>query len=188
MRLFLCSNELFYQECLDDFSNFGQIELSTGLSIKELASIYFDGIGMFNGDKEFEATRIANQIIDNRSMLDDYFAIVVDGSGMLTGLPVIVDGYIPDMMKLPAFVKDLSDTVDWKTEIGALSSICKVIAKFYELSWSGGGDNEFRSFNKTVEFIIYPLIKKKLCPSAQQKSAFGYLSDVSTLYKVFHRC
>jgi hypothetical protein len=51
----------------------------------------------------------------------------------LTGLPLLLDGYIPDLACLPQLVLQLVRDVDWDTEQACFASLATVLANFYAL-------------------------------------------------------
>uniref|UniRef100_A0A383V9C2 DNA mismatch repair protein S5 domain-containing protein n=1 Tax=Tetradesmus obliquus TaxID=3088 RepID=A0A383V9C2_TETOB len=51
----------------------------------------------------------------------------------LTGLPLLLDGYVPDLASLPQLVLQLVRDVDWDTEQACFSSLASVLAGFYAL-------------------------------------------------------
>lgn len=120
-------------------------------------------------------------------MLDDYFSVLIDEDGNLTALPILIDGYEPDYRKLPTFLKELAKDVNWADEESCFYTMGKVLAEFYSLS-SPSNDEERKVFAKNVECVIYPVMKQKLRPTSVQLDAFSCISEVSKLYKVFHRC
>jgi DNA mismatch repair protein MLH1 len=51
----------------------------------------------------------------------------------LTGLPLLLDGYVPDLACLPQLVLLLVRDVDWDTEQACFASLATVLANFYAL-------------------------------------------------------
>ncbi len=50
----------------------------------------------------------------------------IDDSGQLRGLPVLIDGYAPDLARLPDFVLRLSRDVEWEQEKACFRTVAEV--------------------------------------------------------------
>ena len=50
----------------------------------------------------------------------------VDEAGRLTALPQLVDGYVPDLARLPGFVLSLARDVDWAEEKPCFRTLAEV--------------------------------------------------------------
>jgi DNA mismatch repair protein MLH1 len=55
------------------------------------------------------------------------------GELRLTGLPLLLDGYVPDLACLPQLVLQLVRDVDWDTEQACFASLASALAGFYAL-------------------------------------------------------
>jgi DNA mismatch repair protein MLH1 len=51
----------------------------------------------------------------------------------LTGIPLLLDGYVPDLSLIPQLVMQLARDVDWESEKECFKSLAKVVAWFYGL-------------------------------------------------------
>lgn len=49
----------------------------------------------------------------------------------LTGLPLLLDGYVPDLSCIPQLILRLARDVDWDTEQECFKSLAEVLAAFY---------------------------------------------------------
>lgn len=98
-KLYMCNTkilmqELFYQFILYNFQNFGTIEFSKPLSLKELFLIALDlpdiGWTPEEGDKN-ELVDTALQILRNKAaLLSDYFSFKIDSDDNLVGIPLLL--------------------------------------------------------------------------------------------------
>jgi hypothetical protein len=51
----------------------------------------------------------------------------------LTGLPALLEGYVPDFSRLPRLVLQLARDVEWETEMECFKSLAAALADFYAL-------------------------------------------------------
>jgi DNA mismatch repair protein MLH1 len=74
-------------------------------------------------------------LVDNAEMLEEYFSVVIEIDDedkiMLTGLPVLLEGYTPQTHALPMFLLRLATEVDWSEEIPCFQGVCRELASFY---------------------------------------------------------
>jgi len=66
-------------------------------------------------------------------MLKEYFSVEIDKSGNLCTLPVVLDQYTPDMERLPRFVLNLGNDVDWENEMECFETFAAAMADFYAM-------------------------------------------------------
>ncbi|KAG0056370.1 DNA mismatch repair protein [Gryganskiella cystojenkinii] len=134
------SEELFYQLCLRDFSNFGFIRLSTPAPIKEmvLMALEDEQVLMERDEwpeelkpKEEIAETVAKMLVSRKEMLHEYFSIIVTDDGHLTAIPMMIKGYVPNLEKLPDFLWRLGSEVDWTAEKSCFQTIARELAVFY---------------------------------------------------------
>ncbi|KAL2148138.1 hypothetical protein VTH82DRAFT_1795, partial [Thermothelomyces myriococcoides] len=131
--------EYFYQLGLTDFGNFGVIRFSPSLDLRELLTIAAqqekDTAGDANGDEDFDVVEIvdlvAEQLIERREMLLEYFSLEISPAGELLGIPLLIKGYTPALVKLPRFLLRLGPHVNWTEEKPCFESMLKEIAAFY---------------------------------------------------------
>ena len=109
------SRELFYQILLFKFGNFDFLRLSEPAPIYELALLALDceesGWTEEDGSKDELASYIVNLLKDKATMLLDYFSLEIDKEGCVLTLPLLVDGYVPNLNGLPMFVLRLATEV-----------------------------------------------------------------------------
>ncbi|KAF9914196.1 DNA mismatch repair protein [Lobosporangium transversale] len=134
------SEELFYQICLRDFSNFGYIRLTTPAPIKDLVMMALDEEQelMEGGtwpeelkSKEEIAETVKSHLVTRREMLREYFSICISDNGDLTAIPMMLKGYVPNLEKLPDFLWRLGSEVDWTAEKACFHTVARELAIFY---------------------------------------------------------
>ncbi|RWS31666.1 DNA mismatch repair protein Mlh1-like protein [Leptotrombidium deliense] len=179
------SEQLFYQLYLKFFGNFGSIRFDTKICIEELSNIYFQKYSG-NAEKSLSSKNVKRLLTEKRDMLSDYFAIEVDAEGRLFGLPIILDGHLPDFNMLPDFIYRLANHVNWDEEQLCFHTLGLALASFYSRNLT---DNECTSdWKRMVEYVIYPKAKQCLQPSSSLRSSFSETTDLNVLYRVFERC
>ncbi|KAG0207602.1 DNA mismatch repair protein [Mortierella sp. GBA30] len=134
------SEELFYQICLRDFSNFGYIRLSAPVSIKELVLMALDDEQELMEKSEWPselkpkdeiAETVTKHLINRKEMLKEYFSICITDDGKLTAIPMMIKGYVPNLEKLPDFLWRLGSEVDWTAEKACFQTVSRELAIFY---------------------------------------------------------
>ncbi|KAF9967951.1 DNA mismatch repair protein, partial [Mortierella alpina] len=134
------SEELFYQICLRDFSNFGFIRLSTPVSVKEMVLMALDDEQELMEKSEWPAElkpkeeiaeTVTKQLVSRREMLREYFSVCITDDGQLSALPMMIKGYVPNLDKLPDFLWRLGSEIDWTGEKACFQTLAKELAIFY---------------------------------------------------------
>lgn len=142
-------------------------------------------------------------------MISEYFSIDIDSRGQIAALPLLLQGYTPNMAKLPELLLRLAASVNWDEEKRCFDGISRELAKFYSVRFlllpDDGGNiptdidrpeyvslngTTFSRFKKTVELIVLPAIRRcfvapKTFPA---RSCMIELTDLPNLYRVFERC
>ncbi|CAH8513811.1 unnamed protein product [Schistosoma haematobium] len=145
IRLKPLSQALFYQLLLINFGNHGEIILREPAPLADLLSIgheylrkssrYLSNISSAEFVKKATAT-----LVQHASMLWDYFSIKIttdsNGNQVLTGIPLIIADYIPELNQLPIYVTKLATQVSWSVESVCFENICCITANFYAVSSS----------------------------------------------------
>ncbi|KAK0715731.1 hypothetical protein B0H67DRAFT_645436 [Lasiosphaeris hirsuta] len=227
VRLFLVDYgrvcfEYFYQVGLTDFGNFGVIRFSPPLGLKELLQVAAEqekkaassqgGVGD-NFDVEEVVELVADQLIERREMLLEYFSFEISPTGELLSIPLLVKGYTPAMVKLPQFLLKLGPHINWSDERGCFETFLKALATFYVPerlpatpgpTSTGEGDqqeeDEGSAINDelkarrdhvrwAVEHVFFPAFKARLVATKSLMQA-GVLevANLKGLYRVFERC
>ncbi|KAF4973522.1 hypothetical protein FZEAL_9305 [Fusarium zealandicum] len=129
--------EYLYQLGLTDFGNFGTIQFSPALDLRELlrmaAEVEKNAISSPDEDFDTETLvdRVADQLIERREMLLEYFNLEISPAGELVSLPLLVKGYTPPIVKLPRFLLRLGPAVDWSEEKACFETFVRELATFY---------------------------------------------------------
>jgi DNA mismatch repair protein MLH1 len=208
-----CS-EYFYQLGLTDFGNFGVIRFSPALGLKDLLRMAAESEkkALDASDDDFPVEKIvdkvANQLIERREMLHEYFSLEISPTGELISMPMMIKGYTPPLSKLPRFLLRLGPNVKWNDEKGCFDTLLRELATFYvpeQLPTAptprgdGLGDEmeDIPEDVKTrrqhvrwaVEHIFFPAFKAKLVATkALMDGGILEVASLKGLYKVFERC
>ncbi|XP_062071968.1 DNA mismatch repair protein Mlh1 isoform X2 [Lepus europaeus] len=201
------SEELFYQILIYDFANFGVLRLSEPAPLFDLAMLALDspesGWTEEDGPKEGLAEYIVEFLKKKAEMLADYFSLEIDEEGNLTGLPLLIDNYVPPLEGLPLFILRLATEVNWDEEKECFESLSKECAMFYsvrkqyiseESTLSGqqskAPGSSANSWKWTVEHVVYKAFRSHLLPPKHftEDGNILQLANLPDLYKVFERC
>ncbi|KAM4687275.1 DNA mismatch repair protein Mlh1 isoform 1-T1 [Discoglossus pictus] len=199
------SQELFYQILMYDFGNFGIMRLSESAPLYDLAMLALDsaesGWTEEDGPKEGLAEYIVEFLQKKNEMLKDYFSLEIDEEGRLTGLPLLIDNYIPPMEGLPMFILRLATEVNWDDEKDCFESLGKECSMFYSLrkqyileESANAEDNNpgfgSASWRWTTEHVLYKAFRTHLLPPKPfaENGSILQIANLPDLYKVFERC
>lgn len=207
--------EYFYQVGLTDFGNFGTIRFQPPLNLREILSLAATrekktaAEGELADDDDFDVEDVANtvaeQLIERREMLLEYFSFEVTPVGELLSIPLLTKGYTPSMAKLPQFLLRLGPHIDWNDERGCFESFLRELASFYvpeQLPPLPGNaeqleaediSNEVKSrrahVRRAVEHVFFPAFKARLVATKSlMNGGVLELADLKGLYRVFERC
>jgi len=86
-----------------------------------------------DGPKDQIAQLNVELLICKAEMLKEYFSVEIDELGNLCTLPVVLDQYTPDMDRLPSFVLNLGNNVDWENEMECFETFAAAMADFYAM-------------------------------------------------------
>ena len=195
----IISKDFMYQIALYGFSNFGVIPLDPGLSVFELLSIGLDQckdeFKIEERGKEIIVKEARELIVGMRLMLEEYFSILIDEEGTLTGLPVFIPGYMPNTQKLAIFLAELGLKVDYSEEKECFRDLAHILSDFY--SFTGIGDDQTEAeYYHCVEHFLFAELSHSIGLSEWieiQKPATGLpcireIANLKELYKIFERC
>ncbi|XP_053324252.1 DNA mismatch repair protein Mlh1 [Spea bombifrons] len=198
------SQELFYQILIYDFGNFGILKLSESAPLYDLAMLALDssesGWTEEDGPKEGLAEYIVQFLQKKCEMLKDYFSLELDEKGNLTGLPLLIDNYIPPLEGLPMFILRLATEVNWDDEKECFESFSKECSLFYSLRKQfileesaceeKSAEITSPSWKWTTEHILYKAFRTHLLPPKPfaEDGSILQLANLPDLYKVFERC
>ncbi|XP_018413302.1 PREDICTED: DNA mismatch repair protein Mlh1 isoform X2 [Nanorana parkeri] len=198
------SQELFYQILIYDFGNCGIMKLSESAPVYDLAMLALDspesGWTEEDGPKEGLAEYIVQFLQKKSEMLKDYFSLEIE-DGNLTGLPLLLDNYIPPLEGLPMFVLRLATEINWDDEkecFGSFSKECSMfysLRKQYVLEESPSPEDkdlaqDAPSWRWTTEHVLYKAFRNHLQPPKPfaEDGCILQLANLPDLYKVFERC
>ncbi|KAI8629580.1 histidine kinase-like ATPase [Xylariaceae sp. FL1651] len=198
--------EYFYQVGLTDFGNFGVIKFQPALDLRELLQIAAEQEKMADDD-DFDVAevvdRVAEQLIERREMLLEYFSLEISPAGEILSIPLLLKGYTPSMAKLPQFLLRLGPYVNWTDEKLCFESFLKELATFYvpeQLPSLPGSDQDEEDVpdeikvrraqvRRAVEHIFFPAFKARLVATKSfMKGGVLELANLKGLYRVFERC
>ncbi|KAI1409619.1 DNA mismatch repair protein MutL [Hypoxylon sp. FL1857] len=200
--------EYFYQVGLTDFGNFGVIKFQPALDLREVLKIAAEQEKAIAADEDdFDVgdvvDTVAEQLIERREMLLEYFNLEISPAGELSSIPLLMKGYTPSMAKLPQFLLRLGPHVNWTDEKLCFESFLKELATFYvpeQLPTLPGNDeteenipDEIKArrtqIRRTVEHIFFPAFKARLVATKSfMKGGVLELASLKGLYRVFERC
>lgn len=202
--------EYFYQLGLTDFGNFGVIQFTPPLDLREVLGIAAEQEKrVADDDDDFDTHSIvdmvADQLIERREMLLEYFSLEISPAGELLSIPLLVKGYNPPLTKLPRFLLKLGPNVDWRNEKKCFEGFLRELAVFYvpeplptgELGGEEVGDEETRKevqarqehVRWAVEHVLFPAFKARLVATKSlMDGAVLEAANLKGLYRVFERC
>uniref|UniRef100_A0AAY4E1M2 DNA mismatch repair protein MLH1 n=1 Tax=Denticeps clupeoides TaxID=299321 RepID=A0AAY4E1M2_9TELE len=201
------SQELFYQILIYDFGNFGCLRLSTPAPLYDLAMLALDleesGWSEDDGPKEGLAEFIVDFLKRKAEMLEDYFSLEIDEDGNLTGLPLLLDNYLPAMEGLPLFILRLATEVNWDSEKECFHDFSFECSKFfsvrklYTLDTDLGAEPQVEetvrgrtSWHWHVEHVLFKGFRTLFSPPKHfsEDGSVLQIASLPELYKVFERC
>ncbi|EMT60428.1 DNA mismatch repair protein Mlh1 [Fusarium odoratissimum] len=203
--------EYFYQLALTDFGNFGAIKFNPSLDLRELlrGAAEMERSSITSPEEDFEVEtlvdRVADQLIERREMLLEYFSLEISPAGELVSLPLLLKGYTPPLVKLPRFLLRLGPSVDWTEEKACFDSFVRELATFYvpeQLpSLPGDADSireehipeELRArrqhIRHAIEHVFFPAFKARLVATKSlMEDGVLEVANLKGLYRVFERC
>lgn len=148
---------------------------------------------------------VANQLIERREMLLEYFSMEISPAGELHSIPLLVKGYMPPILtKLPHFLLRLGPNVAWDEEKPCFETFLRELASFYtpeqlppEKRNDGEEHMEEEEAIKTrrkhvrwaVEHVFFPAFKARLVATGTlMKGGVLEIANLKGLYRVFERC
>jgi DNA mismatch repair protein MLH1 len=172
------SKQMWYQFLLHGFSNFG-VYFFDRISIQEAIKTHLQNSDEIEADEKGKYGQ--GVLVDNRMMLKEYFSIIIDKDGHLVGIPMMIQEYSPNMIKIPTFLYDLSTKVEWLTELECFESVSRVIADFYSVEEFGDDD--------ILGGVIFPLFRKVMAKDGWvEEGVVKQVANLEDLYKIFERC
>ncbi|KAJ3579813.1 hypothetical protein NPX13_g753 [Xylaria arbuscula] len=206
--------EYFYQVGLTDFGNFGVIKFQPALDLRETLQIAAEqekatekDSTVATDDDDFDVAevveKVAEQLIERRQMLLEYFSLEITPAGELLSIPLLVKGYTPSLAKLPQFLLRLGPYVNWTEEQACFESFLRELATYYapeQLPPLPGNDqveenvpDEIKArrahVRRAIEHVFFPAFKARLVATKSfMKGGVLELANLKGLYRVFERC
>ena len=209
----LISNAFFYQLGLTDFGNFGRLVLEPAPLLTDLLTIAADLEKQKTADLDNEEPsldfdqvvhRVAQQLVDRRTMLEEYFALEIDEHGHLSSLPLLLKGYVPSLAKLPTFLLRLGPFVNWEDEKECFRTFLTELASFYTPEQLPPGQKHRHDGGEAaaedpfaarrtqmagmLEHVLSPAFRARLVATKGMLKAVVEVANLKGLYRVFERC
>jgi DNA mismatch repair protein MLH1 len=149
-------------------------------------------------------------LAEKAPMLREYFGVDIDeASGSLLGLPVLVEGFEPDLSLLPEFVFALAHEVDWTEEKACFRTVADALATFYAGGSLDPGEGHVTSSTRdefvenapaaeddepervrSIRQFVFPAMRRCLHPSkvSAVQGVATQVASLEQLYRVFERC
>jgi DNA mismatch repair protein MLH1 len=176
------AQEYMYQLYLEHFSNFGRITIDPPIDVETLL-----------GTASIDPKPILEHLVNHVEMLQEYFSMDFEtteqGRVMLKSLPLLLSDYVPNLLRLPAFLNRLVTSVDWTEEQACFHTFGTQLAWLYTPDNSTALDPS-SNFGNMLRHTLFPSMKRNYHPSRDMASsgAILELSNLPELYKNFERC
>ena len=121
-----------------------------------------------------------DNILQNSSMLFDYFNIIISKSGKLSSLPLLFNGYMPTWSLLPDFVYDLNQALTLSDEKECFKSISEALANLFAF--------ECNTDNVYILKNILKSMRTNFKPCQDLDKNIRLIACTEKLYRVFERC
>jgi DNA mismatch repair protein MLH1 len=211
MNQYECFRELFYQLALNGFrggcrlAKFATGSDGSALDIQALIEqcVQLEEDMLHENDpsklslplkvsetnQEF-ARQAAMCLHQHADMLLEYFSIDIkkdlDENIVLTGLPVLLEGFEPSPHGLPLFLLRLATEVNWSEEKPCFHTISRELGSFYAQLPSNVSSDEHLA---AVRHTVFPAVSTLFVPSHHNQSTdFATVTSLPKLYRVFERC
>ncbi|KAL9180697.1 hypothetical protein ACHAXT_011150 [Thalassiosira profunda] len=214
------ANEMFYQIALLKFSGMPMAELGRG-GVDVMAAIgqvlqHEEDLNSSSSTDEGKISKtnleLARQatacLAEKASMLLEYFSVRLErvevyGDGLkkqkvtslrVTGLPILLEGHVPEPHGLPLFLLRLATEVNWMEEQPCFEGVCRELAAYYaELPFPPADESDdslHAEAKKRLQHTLFPAISFLLVPPGRLKDsgAVVKLANLTSLYRVFERC
>ena len=119
------TKHLFYQLMLVQFQSCDMMQLRPAPKLFDLIRIALEspdsGWTEKDGDKDELAKNAVQILAEKAALLDDYFSIQIsedeeDGSWELSSIPILLEGFSPDLNQIPIFALKMAVSVEWTEE------------------------------------------------------------------------
>ena len=222
----VASRALMYQLAMAKFNGFKRISIEPPARLSDLIE---------EEEEEGKAKgKIEELLLLHAKMLKEYFGIEIEKEAkeltsveknvdngakeedvLISALPEILDGHVPDVSRLPEFVKSLHAKVDWSNEKQCFVAVAECLAEFYgvldddddeeEEDNNNNNNNNNNSNNNAEEerkdttdastwqtkHVVFPALSSSAFAPPKAFARDGTVVEVARLeqlYKVFERC
>ncbi|PRP78876.1 putative ATPase [Planoprotostelium fungivorum] len=167
------SKEYMYLVSLLNFGKFRSYSLSPNPSMFALIMISLDsseaGWAPEDGDKGDIARAMLDLLLQKREMLREYFMIDFSEHGELCRLPLLLEGYLPPMHRLPSFLFNMASMVNWDEEQECFDGVCRCLASLNAM----GTDRE-EDVTAPSQSIQTPMITTASTPTKEVQTQVKY--------------
>ena len=195
----LLCKDLFYQLAIRRFAVTEPLVLSSHINMLEMLRAAMDSpeakwdttLGL---TKEEIACAACATLVEKRDMLLEYFNIGITDNGMLTTIPLLLEGYYPASIRIPIFLLRLAVEVDWTDEISCFQGVATELSNYYAYvhfpspSVTALEESSAYSSLEIIENVLLPSLKNHLIPNDNANNAFTQIGSLEQLYKIFERC
>ena len=219
----VASRALMYQLAMAKFNGFKRISIEPPARLSDLIE---------EEEEEGKAKgKIEELLLLHAKMLKEYFGIEIEKEAkeltsveknvdngakeedvLISALPEILDGHVPDVSRLPEFVKSLHAKVDWSNEKQCFVAVAECLAEFYGVLDDDDDDEEEDNNNNNnnsnnnaeeerkdttdastwqTKHVVFPALSSSAFAPPKAFARDGTVVEVARLeqlYKVFERC
>jgi len=224
----VASRALMYQLAMAKFNGFKRISIEPPARLSDLIEEEEEE----EEEEEGKAKgKIEELLLLHAKMLKEYFGIEIEKEAkeltsveknvdngakeedvLISALPEILDGHVPDVSRLPEFVKSLHAKVDWSNEKQCFVAVAECLAEFYGVldddddeEEEDNNNNNNNSNNNAEEerkdttdastwqtkHVVFPALSSSAFAPPKAFARDGTVVEVARLeqlYKVFERC
>ena len=222
----VASRALMYQLAMAKFNGFKRISIEPPARLSDLIEEEEEE----EEEEEGKAKgKIEELLLLHAKMLKEYFGIEIEKEAkeltsveknvdngakeedvLISALPEILDGHVPDVSRLPEFVKSLHAKVDWSNEKQCFVAVAECLAEFYGVLDDDDDeeeeDNNNNNSNNNAEeerkdttdastwqtkHVVFPALSSSAFAPPKAFARDGTVVEVARLeqlYKVFERC
>lgn len=127
------------------------------------------------------ARQASTCLLDHREMLEEHYSIGIEKEAMkisLIGMPILLEGYIPQLSGLPLFLLRLATEVDYNDEKASFQGICRELGLYYG-----------KVPEKDIRHKIFPAVCQLIIPykNMSDDGTITKVTDLHSLYRAFER-
>ncbi|CAJ0573757.1 unnamed protein product, partial [Mesorhabditis spiculigera] len=186
------TQELFYDIYIFGFGHLGSYEIQSPLDVRRLLSASSNDIDIDEAIEFFKA---------HECIMRRYFSVeflVEEENLLLSKIPSLLDGYCPQLERIPEFLSDLL-SIQFTEDGFDTGDAARCTAKFFTLKKEFcedgkintllGAAAQFESYADVIRFLLLPRMKKQLIPPSHwaydgaAPSPFRWVTSNSDIYK-----